>query len=192
MKYPIYPIFDSFWGKAGIYCYSILIFGSDLEPSHHFASFRARFDMILTVRVLIFRTILFNHKCGRGRQIFEKKVNFDEFIVIRVKNAYNSFISSTFTAAYLSWLWFLKIRGAESAQYSWQHFRQKTLYEKKRRDAKALTVHVTKEHPKGSGDEFLDWSYVKLFCRPNSSFDFFREDRKLYPFKWAHKVTRSH
>ena len=72
MKYPIYLIFDSFLGKEGVKWYSILILRSDLESSHHFASFKSRFDMIFTDRVLAFRIFLFDHKCGPGRQIFEK------------------------------------------------------------------------------------------------------------------------
>ena len=32
-----------------------------------------------------------------------------------------------------------------------------------RRDAQALTIYVAKVHPKGAGDEFLDWYYVVLF-----------------------------
>ena len=44
----------------------------------------------------------------------------------------------------------------------------------------ALTIYVTKVHLKGGGDEFLDWYYVVVFCRPNLSFDFFYLEKTKY------------
>ena len=65
----------------------ILILRPDLESSHHFASFRTRFDMIFTFRFLTFNIILFDHKCGPRTSIFLENVNIDDLIVIKVKNA---------------------------------------------------------------------------------------------------------
>ena len=86
-------------------------------------------------------------------------VNFNELIVIRVKNAYKCIYQFNNYSGVFDLLWLQKICGAESTQYSEQLFRQKknALREKNGRDAQALTISVTKGHPEGGGDEFSDW-----------------------------------
>ena len=67
-------------------CYSIWILRPYFESSYHFASIWTPFDIIFTFQFFLPPMLLFTHKCGRGINFLENE-NFDELIVISVKNA---------------------------------------------------------------------------------------------------------
>ena len=79
---------DFFLAKSGWNIFSILILRPDLESICHFASLSTQFGVIFRFQFLTSHVILFDHECGRGHQNFWESVNFDELIVISVKNTY--------------------------------------------------------------------------------------------------------